>query len=53
MDMRIKFRLGNANYDQFTIGDYFKRSLEAAQMRPTPGFGSVIDTKHIMWLGTS
>jgi purine-binding chemotaxis protein CheW len=27
-------------------------SLEAAQMRPTPEFGSVIDTEYIMGLGT-
>ena len=69
IDMRIKFRLGNADYDQFTVviilnvagrvmgivvdGVSDVISLEAEQMRPTPGFGSVIDTKHIMWLGTS
>ena len=68
IDMRIKFRLGNADYDQFTVviilnvagrvmgivvdGVSDVISLEAEQMRPTPGFGSVIDTEHIMGLGT-
>jgi len=68
IDMRIKFRLGNANYDQFTVviilnvagrvmgivvdGVSDVLSLEAEQMRPTPGFGSVIDTEYIMGLGT-
>jgi purine-binding chemotaxis protein CheW len=68
IDMRIKFRLGNANYDQFTVviilnvagrvmgivvdGVSDVISLEAGQMRPTPGFGSVIDTEYIMGLGT-
>ncbi len=68
IDMRIKFRLGEANYDQFTVviilnvagrvmgivvdGVSDVISLEADQMRPTPGFGSVIDTEYIMGLGT-
>lgn len=68
IDMRIKFRLGNADYDQFTVviilnvagrvmgivvdGVSDVISLEADQMRPTPGFGSVIDTEYIMGLGT-
>ncbi len=68
IDMRIKFRLGKANYDQFTVviilnvagrvmgivvdGVSDVISLEADQMRPTPGFGSVIDTEYIMGLGT-
>lgn len=68
IDMRIKFRLGNADYDQFTVviilnvagrvmgivvdGVSDVISLEAEQMRPTPGFGSVIDTEYIMGLGT-
>ena len=66
--MRIKFRLGDATYDQFTVviilnvsgrvmgvvvdGVSDVISLEAEQMRPTPGFGSVIDTEYIMGLGT-
>lgn len=68
VDMRIKFRLGNAAYDQFTVviilnvagrvmgivvdGVSDVLSLEAEQMRPTPGLGSVIDTEYIMGLGT-
>ncbi len=68
IDMRIKFRLGNADYDQFTVviilnldgrvmgivvdGVSDVISLGADQMRPTPGFGSVIDTEYIMGLGT-
>lgn len=68
IDMRIKFRLGNADYDQFTVviilnvagrvmgivvdGVSDVISLEAEQMHPTPGFGSVIDTEYIMGLGT-
>ena len=68
IDMRIKFRLGEANYDQFTVviilnvagrvmgivvdGVSDVISLESEQMRPTPGFGSVIDTEYIMGLGT-
>lgn len=68
IDMRIKFMLGNAEYDQFTVviilnvsgrimgivvdgvSDVINLSLD--QMRPTPEFGSVIDTKYIMGLGT-
>ena len=68
LDMRIKFRLGNANYDQFTVviilnvagrimgivvdGVSDVISLEAEQIYPTPEFGSVIETKYIMGLGT-
>ncbi len=68
IDLRIKFGLGNAEYDQFTVviilnvadrimgivvdGVSDVISLGAEQMRPTPGFGSVIDTEYIMGLGT-
>jgi len=68
VDMRIKFRLSNATYDQFTVviilnvagrvmgivvdGVSDVLSLEAEQMRPTPGLGSVIDIEYIMGLGT-
>ena len=68
IDMRIKFKLGNADYDQFTVviilnvagrvmgivvdGVSDVLTLEAEQMRPTPEFGSVIDTEYIMGLGT-
>jgi len=68
IDMRIKFRLGTADYDQFTVviilnvagrvmgivvdGVSDVLTLGAEQMRPTPEFGSVIDTEYIMGLGT-
>jgi len=68
VDMRIKFRLGKADYDQFTVviilnvagrvmgivvdGVSDVITLDAEQMRPTPGMGSVIDTEYIMGLGT-
>ncbi len=68
IDMRIKFQLGNAEYDQFTVviilnvagrvmgivvdGVSDVISLDLEQMRPTPEFGSVIDTEYIMGLGT-
>lgn len=68
IDMRIKFQLENATYDQFTVviilnvsgrvmgivvdGVSDVLSLAADQMRPTPEFGSVIDTEYIMGLGT-
>ena len=67
-DMRIKFRLGKADYDQFTVviilnvagrvmgivvdGVSDVITLETEQMRPTPGMGAVIDTEYIMGLGT-
>lgn len=67
-DMRIKFRLGKADYDQFTVviilnvagrvmgivvdGVSDVITLDAEQVRPTPGMGSVIDTEYIMGLGT-
>jgi len=60
--------LSSADYDQFTVviilnvadrvmgivvdGVSDVISLEADQMRPTPEFGSVIDTEYIMGLGT-
>ena len=68
VDMRIKFRLGAADYDQFTVviilnvagrvmgivvdGVSDVLTLKTEQMRPTPEFGSVIDTEYIMGLGT-
>ena len=67
VDMRIKFKLSNVTYDQFTVVIILNLSgrvvgivvdgvsdvitLEAEQMRPTPGLGSVIDTDFIMGLG--
>ena len=68
IDMRIKFELGNVEYDQFTVviilnvsgrvmgivvdGVSDVISLDMDQMRATPEFGSVIDTEYIMGLGT-
>lgn len=68
IDMRIKFNLGTPEYDQFTVviilnvsgrvmgivvdGVSDVISLDMDQVRATPEFGSVIDTKYIMGLGT-
>ncbi len=68
IDMRVKFRLGNATYDQFTVviilnvagrvvgivvdGVSDVISLGSEQMRPAPGLGSIIDIEYIMGLGT-
>lgn len=68
IDMRIKFRLGNVDYNQFTVviilnvagrimgivvdGVSDVITLGAEQIRPAPGLGSVIDTEHIIGLGT-
>ncbi|MBV6448357.1 chemotaxis protein CheW [Nitrosomonas sp.] len=68
IDMRIKFSLSNASYDQFTVviilnvsgqvmgivvdGVSDVLSLESNQMRPAPELGSALDTEYIMGLGT-
>ncbi|MBX9915701.1 MAG: chemotaxis protein CheW [Nitrosomonas sp.] len=68
IDMRIKFDLGQATYDQFTVviiltvagrvmgivvdGVSDVITLTDEQMRQAPGLGSVIDTEYIMGLGT-
>ena len=68
IDMRIKFGLGNVEYDESTVviilnvagrvmgivvdGVSDVLSLNMEQMRTTPEFGSVIDTEYIMGLGT-
>jgi len=68
VDMRIKFNLGEAHYDQFTVVIILNLSgrvvgivvdgvsdvinLETEQLRDTPEFGAVIDTEYIMGLGT-
>lgn len=68
VDMRIKFALGDAEYDQFTVVIILNVagrvvgivvdavsdviSLAQEQFRPTPGMGSVIDTEYIIGLGT-
>ncbi|MEK7779464.1 MAG: chemotaxis protein CheW [Pseudomonadota bacterium] len=68
VDMRIKFRLGNPTYDQFTVVIILNLgirivgivvdsvsdvlSLTDEQIHPTPELGSVIDTEFISGLGT-
>lgn len=68
IDMRIKFNLGEATYDRFTVVIILNLSgrvvgmvvdgvsdvigLDAEQVRPTPEFGSVLNTEYIMGLGT-
>ncbi len=68
IDMRIKFQLGNAEYNQFTVvvilnvvdrvmgivvdGVSDVISLDQEQIRPTPEFGTVIDIEYITGLGT-
>jgi len=68
IDMRIKFDLGQATYDQFTVviiltvagrvmgivvdGVSDVITLTDEQMRQAPGLGSVINTEYIMGLGT-
>lgn len=68
VDMRIKFRLGNPTYDQFTVVIILNLgirivgivvdsvsdvlSLTDDQIRPTPELGSVIDTEFISGLGS-
>ncbi|MBL8500462.1 MAG: chemotaxis protein CheW [Nitrosomonas sp.] len=68
IDMRIKFNLGHATYDQFTVviilmvagrvmgivvdGVSDVITLADEQMRQAPGLGSVIDTEYITGLGT-
>jgi purine-binding chemotaxis protein CheW len=68
VDLRIKFNLGEPTYDQFTVViilNIGKRvvgavvdgvsdviQLSAANLRPAPEFGSTLDTKYILGLGT-
>ena len=68
VDMRIKFNLGEANYDQFTVvivlniagrvvgmvvdGVSDVISLDAGQIRPAPDFSASFDTRYITGLGT-
>ncbi len=68
VDMRIKFRLGKAEYDQFTVviilnvadrvvgmvvdGVSDVITLTPEQIRPAPEFGAAIDTQYVMGLGT-
>jgi len=68
VDMRIKFNLGEAFYDQFTVVIILNLSgrvigivvdgvsdvinLDIEHLRPAPEFGGVIDTEYIIGLGT-
>jgi len=68
VDMRIKFQLGKAEYDQFTVviilnvanrvvgmvvdGVSDVITLTPEQIRQAPEFGSAIDTQYVMGLGT-
>ena len=68
VDMRIKFNLGNVEYNQFTVViilNIGKRvvgmvvdgvsdviTLTSAQIKPAPEFGSTFDTEYLTGLGT-
>ncbi len=68
VDMRIKFRLGKVEYDQFTVViilNIAKRvvgivvdgvsdviALTADQLKPAPEFNAGLDTQYILGLGT-
>jgi purine-binding chemotaxis protein CheW len=68
VDMRLKFHLGSAEYNQFTVviilnvanrvvgmvvdGVSDVITLNPEQIKPAPEFGSAIDTKYVMGLGT-
>ncbi|MDA8107887.1 MAG: chemotaxis protein CheW [Betaproteobacteria bacterium] len=68
VDMRIKFNLSSANYDQFTVViilNVAERvvgmvvdsvsdviSLGSEQVRPAPSFAAGLDTEYIIGLGT-
>ena len=68
VDMRIKFNLGRAEYDQFTVViilNVAKRTvgmvvdsvsdvltLAGEQIRPAPELSGTMDTRYIMGLGT-
>jgi len=68
VDMRIKFHLGSVEYNQFTVviilnvanrvvgmvvdGVSDVITLNPEQIKAAPEFGSAIDTKYVMGLGT-
>ena len=68
IDLRIKFNLGEPSYDQFTVViilNIGKRvvgavvdgvsdviQLDNENMRAAPEFGSILDTRYILGLGT-
>jgi purine-binding chemotaxis protein CheW len=68
VDLRIKFNLGEPSYDQFTVViilNIGKRvmgivvdgvsdviQLNADSLHPAPEFGSILDTRYLLGLGT-
>lgn len=68
IDLRIKFNLGEPTYDQFTVviilnigrrvvgvvvdGVSDVIQLGSDNLRPSPEFGSILDTQYILGLGT-
>jgi purine-binding chemotaxis protein CheW len=68
VDMRIKFRLGEATYDQFTVVIILSiggrvlgmvvdsvsdvTTLAGEQIRPAPEIGTAFDTSYLIGLGT-
>lgn len=68
VDLRIKFNLGEPSYDQFTVViilNIGKRvmgivvdgvsdviQLNSENLHPAPEFGSILDTRYILGLGT-
>lgn len=68
VDMRLKFHLGNVAYNELTVviilnvarrvigmvvdGVSDVITLTADQTKPAPEFGSAIDTKYVMGIGT-
>jgi purine-binding chemotaxis protein CheW len=68
IDMRLKFNLGNATYDEFTVVIILNVAsrvvgmvvdsvsdvitLSADQIKPPPRMGSILDIDHLIGLGT-
>ena len=68
VDMRIKFNLGNVEYNQFTVviilniakrvvgmvvdGVSDVTTLKPEQIKPAPEFGTGLDTQYLLGLGT-
>jgi purine-binding chemotaxis protein CheW len=68
VDLRLKFQLGQAEYNQFTVviilnigkrvvgvvvdGVSDVMTLQPGQVRPAPEFGSTLNTEYILGLGT-
>lgn len=68
VDLRLKFKLGNAAYDEFTVmivlnlkgkviaavvdGVSDVVRVDPAEIRPTPEFGGIIDTRFISGIAT-